>query len=1285
MDFYNIKERSIKSGVIEIYPDFKVCRSTDLMVRGKSFYAIWDKEKGLWSTDEYDVQRLVDADLMSHREKTVTNTDGRVLVKLMSDFSSKSWTDFRNYLSHISDNSHQLDTKLTFSNTDVKKKDYVSRKLDYPLERGCCDAFEEIISTLYDPEERAKLEWAMGSIVSGESKDIQKFLVLYGEAGTGKSTILNIIQKLFSGYYTTFEAKALTMSGNSFATEVFKDNPLVAIQHDGDLSKIEDNTRLNSIVSHEEMTMNEKYKPSYTSRTNCFLFIGTNKPVKITDAKSGIIRRLIDVKPSGRKIPPKQYQNLMSQIDFELGAIATHCLDVYKEMGKNYYSTYRPLDMILQTDIFFNFVEDSYCLFKKQDGVTLSQAYEMYKTYCDDALVEFKSQKHKFREELKNYFLNFSDVARINGAQIRSYYSGFLYEKFGAVKKEDDDSSQQWVIEETTSILDKMLADCPAQYATLKEAPSKKWKDVTTKLSDIKTTKLHYVKVPENHIVIDFDIKDEFGNKKLELNIDAANKWPDTYAEFSKSGNGLHLHYIYDGDVNNLSRIYDEGIEIKLSVGDASLRRKFTKCNSTPIATINSGLPLKGKTTMINFDLVKSEKGIRDMIKRNMNKEIHPGTKSSIDFINKILDDAYASGVSYDLTNMRPSVLVFANNSTHQADYCIKLVGKMKFKSENESQAIIESATEEELVFFDVEVFPNLFVVVWKSRDRQPVKMINPTPADIEPLLRFKLIGFNCRRYDNHILYARYIGYDNAQLYTLSQRIIAGSKNAMFGEAYNISYTDVYDFASAGNKKSLKKFEIELGIHHQELGLKWEEPVPEDKWLTVADYCANDVVATEVVFKHLAGDWKARQILADISGLSVNDTTNAHTTKIIFGNDPKPQDKAVYTDLSTMFPGYVFDHGKSSYLGEDPGEGGYVYSEPGIYHNVPVLDIAAMHPTSIEALNLFGPYTFRFSEIKAARMAIKHQRYDDARKMLDGKLAKYLNDPSDSKDLSNALKTAINSAYGLTSAKFENKFKDPRNIDNIVAKRGALFMIDLKRAVQLKGFTVAHIKTDSIKIPNANPEIIKFVTDFAKGYGYDFEHEATYEKMCLINDSVYIAKMENNKWTATGAQFAQPYVYKTLFTKEPIVFEDMCETKSVTTALYLDMNENLGVDEHNYQFVGKVGAFCPIKPGCGGGILLREKDGKYHAVTGSKGFRWLESEMVKVMGRQDDIDRSYYVDLCNDAIETISKFGDFERFVSNDNPPWVAPCGNETCIKCPNHDNPEDIETCKLGYKILPF
>lgn len=292
-------------------------------------------------------------------------------------------------------------------------------------------------------------------------------------------------------------------------------------------------------------------------------------------------------------------------------------------------------------------------------------------------------------------------------------------------------------------------------------------------------------------------------------------------------------------------------------------------------------------------------------------------------------------------------------------------------------------------------------------------------------------------------------------------------------------------------------------------------------------------------------------------------------------------------------------------------------------------------------------------------------------------------------------------------------------------------MVNLKHEVQKRGFTVAHIKTDSIKIPDATPEIIQFVMDYGKKYGYVFEHEATYDRMCLVNNAVYIAKYATaekcqdaygyipgdirkhpGEWTATGTQFQIPYVFKKLFSKEEIVFEDMCETKSVTSALYLDTNETLPdvsgyekeldalkkkyadckggpngeidyplevwrhieelqkeiAEGHNYIFVGKVGSFCPMKPGYNGGLLLREvvdkKTGEkgYASAGGAKGYRWLESEMVKQLQKEDGIDRGYYDAMVDTAVADISKYGDFEWFVSDDpyvkveddTPPWFG-------------------------------
>ena len=396
VDFLMISTKSPKKDLVEIYPKFKIKNpSSDLMIRGGDFYAVWLEDLGLWSTNEQDALDLIDRelDLYYEENKHRYGDDIKVRVLHMWDAESGMIDRWHKYCQkQMRDNFEMLDEKLIFSNMDTTKKDYASKKLPYPLEKGDCPAYDKLMSTLYNEDERHKLEWAIGSIVSGDSKKLQKFMVLYGAAGTGKSTVLNIIQQLFDGYYSVFDARALGSSSNSFALEAFKSNPLVAIQHDGDLSRIEDNTRLNSLVSHELMTVNEKFKTTYSNRFKCFLFMGTNKPVKITDAKSGLIRRLIDVSPSGNKLAPREYKSTIKKVGFELGAIAYHCQEVYLD-DPGRYDDYIPLSMMGASNDFYNFMLDSYHIFKSDDGVSLKSAWEMYKSYCDEATVEYPYPK----------------------------------------------------------------------------------------------------------------------------------------------------------------------------------------------------------------------------------------------------------------------------------------------------------------------------------------------------------------------------------------------------------------------------------------------------------------------------------------------------------------------------------------------------------------------------------------------------------------------------------------------------------------------------------------------------------------------------------------------------------------------------------------------------------------------------------------------------------------------------------------------------------------------------
>ena len=1255
MDFYRVASKKIRNGAIEIYPDFITGKSKDLMIRGHSLYAVYNEETGYWITDPYYLISKVDESLDEYA-KQFENTMVDIQIKYMKYDSSRSWKNFCEYLSRQPDNFVQLDCKPMFLDDKPEKKDYVSKHLDYNLSNSKPKCWNELVGYLYSEEEKQKIEWMIGAIASGDSKYIQKFVVFFGAPGTGKSTILEIVQKLFKGYWQPIDSKLLA-SRDSFGLEAFKTNPLIGIEHEADLSKINDNSSLNSVVSHEVLLVNEKNKPKYPFKINTFLMMGSNKPVKITDAKAGTIRRLIDIQPTGNVMPEDRYFELFNGIDYELGAIANQCLKIYKKLGKSYYNSYKPLDMQSRTDAFYNFVEMHFDIFNDLEVITLNQAFDLYKKYCENECSgEIKPIKYEFRDNLKDYFDHFDkDYYYVDKKGKRQHltnvYTGFKADKFKyKFKGKKNDENRPWLeFDQQKSLLDDICKDCPAQYSNKHGTPSKPWKDVTTTLSDLDTTKEHYVQVPSNMIVIDFDIKDVSGEKNFELNLAEASKWPPTYAELSKSGKGIHLHYYYDGDVSLLSRTYADAIEVKPFTGNSALRRKLTLCNALAVATISSGLALKQKSgRTMDEKVLKDEKHLRSCIIKALKKQIWPNTKPSIDYIDMVLTQAYESGIHYDVTDMKNDILTFAFSSTNQSEYCVGIVKKMKFKSEDCSPPDLAYNNDDPLIFFDVEVYPNLFVMCYEREDEDTtIKLINPSPEEVTKVIfggnKKRWGGFNCRRYDNHIVYARSLGYTNEMLFDISQRIIneKNDRGCFFGEAYNLSWCDIYDYAT--KKQSLKKWEIELGIHHQEMDIPWDQPVPEELWEKVADYCCNDVKATKAVYNATKEDLTVRMILAELSGLSVNDPSRLHSTKIIFGDDKKPE--LVYTDLSEMFPGYKYEMGHSSYRGEDPGEGGYVFAVPGMYGYTPVLDVASMHPSSIIALNLFGKYTVNFKTLKDIRILIKHKEFDKISQMFDGKLTKYLKDEATAKSLSLALKLVINSVYGYTTAKFANPFKDPRNIDNIVAKRGALFMVDLKHMVQDElGEQVIHIKTDSIKIPGADQKTIDAIVAFGKKYGYDFEIEEIFEKICLVNDAVYVGKeARTGEWITTGAQFQVPYVKKTLFTHEPLIFDDFCVTRAVQTSMYLEYTNPDG--SITRRFVGKVGQFCPMKTH-GGKLVSARGDNKYNSVTDSKDWLWEESEVVKRLGLEDDIDYGYFESKAEEARNTIEQFGDFEQFVS---------------------------------------
>ena len=179
LDFMMVTTRTTKNNV-EVIPKFKINDlSKDLMIRGGDFYAIWDEDRKLWSTKESDVVRLVDIELKKYAADHADRLGENAYIKYMWDSDSGSIDKWHKYCQkQMRDNYSTLDEELIFSNTELTRDKYASKKLNYPLEAGSIEAYDKLISTLYSKEERHKIEWAIGSIVTGDSKTIQKFMVL---------------------------------------------------------------------------------------------------------------------------------------------------------------------------------------------------------------------------------------------------------------------------------------------------------------------------------------------------------------------------------------------------------------------------------------------------------------------------------------------------------------------------------------------------------------------------------------------------------------------------------------------------------------------------------------------------------------------------------------------------------------------------------------------------------------------------------------------------------------------------------------------------------------------------------------------------------------------------------------------------------------------------------------------------------------------------------------------------------------------------------------------------
>jgi hypothetical protein len=247
--------------------------------------------------------------------------------------------------------------------------------------------------------------------------------------------------------------------------------------------------------------MNE-IQASYSARADAVLFIGTNQPGEITDAKSesfGIDR----YSSNRRENSTRHYNTLLDEI-LRARAPLSSLSDGIFVNGQNHYNGYRPLEMMLQTDIFFNFIE-AYDIFKQQT-TPLKQAYGLYKEYCDETGIERPLPMYKIRKSCEITSTT-SKIEEVEG-NCSQFIFRFNAEKFKAPKLDDDLPAFSLVVRRRNH--SSTPSSRTARPGWPKQRFQQKWANVKKKLLDIDTSSF-YVKVPKKLIVID-DLKETNGH-----------------------------------------------------------------------------------------------------------------------------------------------------------------------------------------------------------------------------------------------------------------------------------------------------------------------------------------------------------------------------------------------------------------------------------------------------------------------------------------------------------------------------------------------------------------------------------------------------------------------------------------------------------------------------------------------------------------------------------------------------------------------------------------------------
>ncbi|WP_033827190.1 phage/plasmid primase, P4 family [Bacillus andreraoultii] len=384
---------------------------------------IYAKEKGGGIFQKMDIGKVEREILDYLSPKFLTNKDieetKRLLLKripkddgLTDPERMKGKINFKNGVYDIATN--------TFGPYTQNYKTAFQLNVDYNIDAQC-PRFLEYIKTTLTNEDAKTVQETMGYLITTEMK-AQKAFILYGPGNTGKSVLIDLIEKIIGyDYVSNIPFQDL---GSKFST-VRLVGKLLNSYSDLPQGAVKDTGVFKALVTGDRIHAEDKFEKGFDFKNAARFLFATNKlPSNFVDPTSGFYRRLVLI-PFQNVVSQKDIDRNLNNVLFQerKGIVQWALIGLKRLIDNNYVFTESDeaknlmLDYMRQNNNVLWFAEE-YCQFKSTSSVSGKTLYTAYKKACLDAKLNAVSQR-EFYEQLTSQFSS-EGVAKHLGSQSRA-------------------------------------------------------------------------------------------------------------------------------------------------------------------------------------------------------------------------------------------------------------------------------------------------------------------------------------------------------------------------------------------------------------------------------------------------------------------------------------------------------------------------------------------------------------------------------------------------------------------------------------------------------------------------------------------------------------------------------------------------------------------------------------------------------------------------------------------------------------------------------------------------